>query len=364
MSDSNIVDRPATDLVVVETLNAKVVFAPGGVEKIIEEITTKVRAIKTDISTKSGREAVASLAFKIARSKTALDDMGKNLVAELKKTTGAIDAERRTIRDRLDALKDEARKPLTDWENIDKLRIEQHEAAIGNIGVLAQFEQAEPRAADIRARLKALDAMPARDWQEFAHRGAEAAALARTSLSQRLATTERREAEHAELEKLRKEQAERAQKERDEKIAAEAAERARIEAETRAATEAKAAAERAAAEQRRIEQERTDAIARAEKAETDRKTADAKAALDRKAAEEKAARDQAAAIEAERRRVADTRAAEEAAKTRREANTKHRAKVNAEASAALLGFGIDNLAATRVIDAIADGSIPHVTISY
>ena len=127
-----------TDLIIPEVLNVQAVFVEaGGVEKIIAEIETKARAVKTDISTTSGRMAVASLAHKVARSKTALDELGKNFVAELKKTTSAVDAERRTIRDRLDALKDEVRKPLTEWENADKLRFPSEVSEVISLGVKA-----------------------------------------------------------------------------------------------------------------------------------------------------------------------------------------------------------------------------------
>src|ERR1700676_4896268 len=101
-------------LVIIDTdaLTPATVFAPGGVEGILSKIETEVRAIDRDISTPDGRENVKSLAYKVARSKTALDEMGKELVSGIKTQAATIDAERRTIRDRLDALKEEVRGPL------------------------------------------------------------------------------------------------------------------------------------------------------------------------------------------------------------------------------------------------------------
>lgn len=102
-------------LVVLGTLTPQIVFGdPGSVDAILEKIRAEVRGTKRDISTKTGRDQVRSTAYKIARSKTLLDNMGKDLVADLKAKTGAIDAERRRIRDELDALQEEFRKPLTD----------------------------------------------------------------------------------------------------------------------------------------------------------------------------------------------------------------------------------------------------------
>src|SRR5690348_15385756 len=104
----------------ISTLTPATVFAPGGMEGIISKLEAEVRAIDRDISTPEGREAVKSLAYKVARSKTALDEMGKELVAGIKKQAGAIDADRKLARDRLDALKEEVRGPLTAWEEAEK----------------------------------------------------------------------------------------------------------------------------------------------------------------------------------------------------------------------------------------------------
>ena len=75
-------------LVTIDTLTPATVFVPGGVEAIVSKLETEVRSIKTDISTDAGRKEIASIAYKVARSKTALDDMGKNLVADIKAQAG------------------------------------------------------------------------------------------------------------------------------------------------------------------------------------------------------------------------------------------------------------------------------------
>jgi colicin import membrane protein len=339
-------------LVTIETLTPAVVFAPGGVDAIISKLEADVRAISADISTEAGRKAVASLAYKVARSKTALDDMGKQLVADLKAQTGKIDAERRVIRDRLDALRDEVRKPLDDFEQAEKSRVDAHEI---NISAIMQAAQLGPDAnsAEIKQRLEAVGSLIQRDWQEFAARATAAADEVRKVLTAAFAQAEKREAEAAELARLRAEQIAREQAEREARIASEAAERAKAEAEAKAKREAEQAAAKAAAEQQRVERERADAIARAEKAEADKK-----------AAAEKAKRDQAAALEAERKRVADAAAKEVAEKARREKDKAHRAKLNNEALSALTALGVEAELAKTVIAAIARGEVPHVSIEY
>ena len=338
-------------IITIETLTPAIVFAPGGVENIISKLEAEVRAIATDISTEAGRKAVASLAYKVARSKTALDEMGKQLVADLKAQTGKIDAERRTIRDRLDALRDEVRKPLDDFERAEKTRVDGHEVAIAAILQAAQVGDLD--AAGIKARLEQVGSLTQRDWQEFATRATATADEVRKALQAALALAEKREAEAAELARLRAEQAERERREREERIAAEAAERAKAAAEAKAEQDAAAAAAKAAAEQQRIEREKAEAIARAEKAEADKK-----------AAAEKAERDRLAAIETERKRVADAAAKEAAEKVRRERDKAHRAKINNEALAVLTSLGLETETGKVIIAAIAKGDVPHISIEY
>lgn len=66
------------------------------------------------------------MAHKVARSKTYIDNAGKDLVAELKALPKQIDESRRVVRERLDALKDEVRRPLTEWEaEQDRIKAEE-----------------------------------------------------------------------------------------------------------------------------------------------------------------------------------------------------------------------------------------------
>lgn len=362
---SEVQEKPvSSDLIVVEKLTPMAVFAPGGVDDILAKIAREVRSVHTDISTKAGRDAVASLAYKVARSKTALDKMGKELGENHYKSWKAITSERSRIETELDALRDEVRKPLTDWENAEKKRIDDHEAAIANIVLLADISELEPTAATVSDRIITMEQLPVRDWQEFAKRSEAATAETKLKLGSALSAAVRRESERAELERLRAEQVAREQKERDDRIAAEAAERARVEAEQKAAREAEEAARAAEVERRRIEQEKAAAIARAEKAEADKKAAAAKSEQDAKDAAEAAERNRLAAIETERKRVADEAARVAAETAKREANTKHRAKINNEVLAAFVGKGVDPEIGKAVIAAIARGEIPHTRISY
>ncbi|WLA80359.1 hypothetical protein [Bradyrhizobium elkanii] len=351
-------------LVAIETVTPAIFHETRYVDAMLDKLEAEARSVVTDISTPAGRSAVKSLAFKVTRSKTALDDLGKNLVADLKKQTGAVDAERRKIRDRLDALAEEVRKPLTDWENVEKDRVNGHEAAIDAMLSLSIAASANESPADLQDRIEKLAAINDRAWQEFAARASATHATAFADLDRKRKAAIKREEDAAELARLRAEQTAREQKEREERIAAEAAAKATREAEARAAREAKEAADRADAERRRIEQERAGAIARAEAAERNRIAAAAKAEQDRKDAAAKAERDRKTAVEAERKRAERAREEEAALAAKREADQQHKINVHTRAAAAFMNAGLSKDDAKAAVIAIAKGSVPNVSLSY
>lgn len=412
MNDVQIV---GTDLALIGApVTALTVFGTeGGVDDILNRIKAQARAEQLDISTPAGRKAVASLAYKIARSKTMLDGMGKELGEANYKAWKAITAERARVESELDALRDEIRKPLTDWENADKARVAAHEAALAALAETADFYRSENSAADLRLRLAWLENPPPRAWEEFGKRAADTLAneVAKTKVA--LVEAECREAERAEAARIAAEKAEMERREREERIAAAAAEKARKDAEAKAAAEAQAAADRArreqeaadaaraaaerrarqaeqdriasevkakaeaeearrqaAAERQRLERERQEAQDRAARAEADRITAaaQAKADAERAALEAEAARQSAAerAAAAERQRIADEQAELNRATAAREADRRHRGKINGEARDDLVGKigGITDEQATAIVVAIARGEVRHVRVSY
>ena len=365
----------STELAILQTpLVPAVIFAEGGVDAILGKIKAEVAAVDIDISTPTGRRKCASLAYKVARSKTALDGLGKDLVADWKTKSAAVDADRRRIRQELDELGDSVRKPLTDWENAEKARVAAHEDAIQALREsLAFYENGYSTSGELRARLVFLENQPPRDWQEFAKRAADTFEEEISKTKTALALTIDLEAAAAEAARLEREQAIQAQRERDALIA----ENARREAEAKAAAIAEAEAKRAAAErQAAIDRERREAEERA--AEAARQAQERVRALEEEArqahnrevaaklAQEKAERDKQAAIEAERKRVADVKAREDADNARREADKKHRAAVHNEALGDIMRLieDISEDVARDVIIAIARGEIRNIKIVY
>gem|GEM_PF-7082836 len=88
-----------SDLIPIESVNAIEVFTGNGLDDLLARIRAEAVTLVPDLTTVASRKEIASQAYKVARSKTAIDDAGKALVADLKKQTGDIDAARKKARD-------------------------------------------------------------------------------------------------------------------------------------------------------------------------------------------------------------------------------------------------------------------------
>jgi hypothetical protein len=119
-----------TELAVIQKENVPALFETNGCDPILDQIKAKVAEFSADVSTKKGRDNIKSMAHKVARSKTYLDGLGKDLVATMKDKCRVVDAERRRLREELDSLKEGVRKPLTDWEAADAKRVADIQAKI------------------------------------------------------------------------------------------------------------------------------------------------------------------------------------------------------------------------------------------
>ncbi|WP_407733252.1 hypothetical protein [Pseudomonas citronellolis] len=350
----------ATEIALVPKENALQVYSTeNGLDPYLQQIRTEIDAFDPDVSTRKGREAIASIAHKVARSKTALDNIGKELVADLKEVPKKIDAERKRMRDLLDAWKDEVRRPLTEWEEAEAARVARHQGEIDKINL--RLECRDLDSAELKANIAWLEGLAISEaWQEFEAEAARAKDKALIALREALLAREKFEAEQAELERLRAEAAAREQKEREERIAREAAEAERLAAErraqeerdatTRREAEAKAAAERRELELKlqaeQAEREKVEAQRRAEQAERDAQ-----------------ARAEAAAA-AERQRQADEQARIERETAAREADKAHKKTINNEALAALIAGGMPEECAKQAITLIAQRKVPHISINY
>jgi ribosome recycling factor len=225
-----------TELPQLEKLDAAEVFTNNGLEPLLKEVEDKARALEQDMTSEDGRELIRSTAFKIAKFKNGLDNLGKELVADWKKKSAVVDAERRKAWTKLESLQHEVRQPLTEWEDAERNRVDGLKARIQQIAALSVFVTI-PTSAKVRELMLNASTLYQHHWQEFQDLADINYEKVKGELDIKLAETLKHEAAQAELEKLRKEAAERTEKAYLEGIARAAAEKARKDAQAKAEAE-------------------------------------------------------------------------------------------------------------------------------
>ncbi|HBQ7731812.1 TPA: hypothetical protein L8R59_005139 [Klebsiella pneumoniae] len=318
------------DLTVIEIKpeQAPTLYRAGGLDAYLEQIRQAVNEVP-DLTTKKGRDRVASLAAQVSRSKTAIEKPGREYLRRLKEAVRPAEAEIKRFVDACDELRDATRKPLTEWEaEQERIKAEEAinalhaEALVMNENI--DLQRAVQFEADHEMALLMNDAFD----REQADKAAEA---------------ERQRIAHEEEIK---------------RLAAAAAAR---EVEQRAQREREEAAHREAVLKAQAEQAERDRIAAEQKAEADKQAA---VEAERRKAQEEADRIRQEAEQREQARLAEEkRKADEQA--RREADVKHRKAVGTEIVKALLAnTSLTRDQAIEVLAAVKDGRIPHTGISY
>lgn len=341
------------ELVPLENPQPSALFAPGGLADLLTHIEAEARATVPDATTAKGRKAIAGTAARVARSKTYLDGLGKDYVAGLKAQTRVVDTERRAMRERLDALKAEVRQPLTDWEQAEADRVAAHRAGIQRMQAVIEGTEALG-SVELAARVAEMESIDIGEgWQEFQAEARQTRDAALYRLQQLHADALELEEAAARAEAERLEREERERREREERIAREAAENAKREAEARAREQAE-----------QDKRQRLDAIKaqreaerRAFEAEQRRKREAAEAEEQTRLAAERATREERERQEAEQR-------AQEEERQRREADREHRAAIHREILADLTDLGLGDEDARHVIEAVARGQVPRLSIAY
>ena len=319
-----------TELMPIEVtaVQAPDVFVEGGLDVFYNKIREEVMSEIPDLSTKKGRDRVASLSAQVSRSKVAIEKPGREYLKHLKEAVKPAEREIKRFVDMCDELRDEVRKPLTEWEQEQK-RIEAERIAA---------EEAEK----LRLQVEADHEM----------------ALLMNAAYDREQEDKRIKAEQERVERDRKLQEEAAEKARIEEQKRQQAERDRVERQRLEAIQREEDAKRKA------EEAEKELIAAQEKAKQDAIDAENRRIEEAKQAEIRAAKAAELAAEAERKRIADEQAAITAATAKREADIEHRRAINGVAKAALVEVGITPELAECVVKAIAKGSIPNVSVRY
>ena len=243
MTEQAKTETTQAQLVVIEPTTAVALFTEGeGVEAMLADIRKQATSLVPDLSTAKGRKEIASIAFSVAKTKTYLDGFGKELTDKYKEIPKRIDANRKLIRDYLDALKDEVRAPLTQYEAAEEARVAALQSRLARLNELGSSASIEIAAADLQVMLQEVEQNALDDsWKELLPQATVAKELATKRLGEALAARQKYEAEQAELEQLRQKQAEQDRIDRERLIAEQAAEQARREEENRQRLEREAA---------------------------------------------------------------------------------------------------------------------------
>lgn len=223
------------ELIVIEKEGVEQIFKEGGSKTILSQLKKRLdEFVVPDVTTKKGRDEIASFSYAFSKSKTYIDKFRIALVEKEKARLKIIDNEGKIIKDTCDLYRDLARKPLTDWENAEKERVAKHEQNIQTINDYINVEvESSTQAKDLLEALKLVDTGEVFEEFELAATKAKAAAL--TQLEAKFIVLQNAEKEKAEAERLEKERLEKEREEREKRIAEEAveAEKRRQEEETK-----------------------------------------------------------------------------------------------------------------------------------
>lgn len=328
----------STELIIeLPKANALQIFTePDGVVPYIDKIRKEVLSLIPDITTKKGRDEIASMAFRVSKSKTYLENAGKSLCdAERSKidiTLKAVLASRKYIEKELDAIRDEVRKPLTDWENAEADRKRKIETRIESMQQLPEI------GSDSIAIQKHLTRLEKTEIDESFGEYTAEAALARTRAMReckaKLEAQIKIENDLRELELLREQQLDMAQKEREKALIDKAINDVKIAAEKEASNIKIEAAIAAAI----IEAEVNEKIAAVQ-----------------------------AEIEAERAAIRKTERLEEleiAEENRLKNDEDHRKKIHDEVLESLKENGFNKSESERFLTAVINNKIKHITAFF
>lgn len=367
-------ETPASDLIKLPEITAEkapTIFGHNSLKQFVEAARAAVINEVPDLSTDKGRKRIASLAATVARSKTAVDDAGRAYLKKLKEQPRVIEAELREFETDMNALRDEVRAPLNEWQAKKDAEEAKVQAAIDQ--VVANFTlPADATVDEITGALFGLEQEPLTE-EMFGARLEEAEAKRAygiTVLNEQLAKRQQYEAEQAELIENRRKIAALEEEKRIKEAAdkAVADERARVEQEQQQKRDDEARRVREAEQKaRQAEQDRIDAEQRLEdeRRQSEQRQQDAARRERERVEQEQAARERAQRDAEERQRREDEQ---------RAANREHCGRINKAALDALKAVNLSgegqedsfmsDAEAKAIITAIIRGQIPAVTITY
>ena len=308
---------PVTSLAVIDTLENSALFASGGVTDAQLALGREwyLANAPKGIETEEKRTALKRFARPLQKLRTGIEARAKEFTGETKRILAAIDTEKRRLVLLVGGIEDEVLRPLTEWaqeEEARKIRL----AGIAN-ELSAKGQRVYMDMAEIEKAIAELESFDVSTMQEYRVGAESAIAASLRVLKPELERRREADANARELAELRRKQAER--EEADRKAEEQRQEQARIDAAVQAKLDAALEAAKAATRQEVIAE----------------------------IAPEKGFHSPAAVQAAQEYTVVE-----------------HRQKIMDEAAEALMGLTLTRTEAMRVVSAIADGEIPHITITY
>ncbi len=362
-ADPKTVEATGTAILKIEDItadNAPAIFGHNSLSRFVELARAEVVGEVPDLTTDKGRKRIASLAATVARSKTAVDAAGRAYLKRLKEMPKGIEAELREFIAAMDALRDEVRKPLNEYEAAEIARRDAIEDAVQGIIDLSTVPEGAT-SAEIEQQLADLQALiiSVETYQERLEEAEEKRKYGLQLIGTAFEKLRAAEEQAAELELLRKQAAERAEQDRIKAAADKAVEDERQRVAQQQQEQRDADAQRIKEADERVAQAERDRIAADQRAENERKQSDQRA--------EQARLD-------EQRRQQEEQAEQQRQAQEREANRAHCGAINKAALDALLAVNLSAegqpdsfMSATEakaIITAIIRGQIPAVAITY
>lgn len=284
-----------------------------------------------DYHSPKGNKEARSYIYKLRQSKTAIEAARKKEKAESLEYGRKVDAQAKELTAEIDSMIEVHAKPLEEIEEKERIRIGTIKNSLHVIQLRQQCSDLSSEEIKINIDFLKSKVIDDESFAEFKGEAEAAIAASLHALENQLPIALKREADQAELERLRKEKAESDQRERDKKIQDEAAEKARLE------------------EQQRAQKEIDDANAKAAQAIRDKEDAEKRA----KEAEEN-----------ERKKLEEEQEKKLADQKRREEDEAHKAKVHAEIKDWLISENLEEVAADFIVAALVIDKIPHVKLIY
>ncbi|MBM7070914.1 hypothetical protein JQC92_02510 [Shewanella sp. 202IG2-18] len=347
--------------VAIEELTPKqgemVYLAEQGLQPYFDYIKAEAANEVPDLTTLKGRKRIASLAAKVASSKKAVEAPGREYLKQLKAQPKIVETNLREFVNSCNELRDQVRKPLTQWEEEQKRIAEELQARVDyfneEYSAAVEALATTPLHEKVTLIKSVIEAIEEEVVDESFGERQEDAQKLKAEVLEKLSLLATGAIVEIDNQRRAAEEEDRKRVIRENQIALEAQEKAKAEAEAKAKAELEAAERKAqeekAAIERKAEEEKQALIA-----EQQRKEAEIKRQAEL-AEQEKARQEAQAKAEEEAKRQ------EELA---RQQNIEHRKAVNNEILNNLKALGVEEQLGKAIITAAARNQLGKMVINY